>query len=168
MDQFLLELKKLPRPQPILLGAVIAFLGMVLYAYREVIDYYWLPRWGDENGYYSYAYLVPPLALVMIWMRRERLLRLEARPSWWGVPLFLLAMGIHALGHWGYSSWVSSMGFPLLLIAGQPAAVGHENHGRAALPPAVPVPDDADALRRVRRNHQSHQGLVYRSGNRDA
>jgi hypothetical protein len=109
MDQFLLELKKLPRPQPILLGAVIAFLGMVLYAYREVIDYYWLPRWGDENGYYSYAYLVPPLALVMIWMRRERLLRLEARPSWWGVPLFLLAMGIHALGHWGYSSWVSSM-----------------------------------------------------------
>jgi hypothetical protein len=38
MDQFLLELKKLPRPQPILLGAVIAFLGMVLYAYREVIQ----------------------------------------------------------------------------------------------------------------------------------
>jgi hypothetical protein len=27
MDQLLLELKKLPRPQPILLGAVIAFLG---------------------------------------------------------------------------------------------------------------------------------------------
>jgi exosortase len=118
MDQFLLELKKLPRPQPILLGAVIAFLGMVLYAYREVIRDYWLVRWGDPNGYYSYAYLVPPLALVMIWMRREQLLRLEARPSWWGVPLFLLAMGVHALGHWGYSSWVSSMGFPLLLIGG--------------------------------------------------
>jgi exosortase len=118
MEQLLLELKKLPRPQPILLGAVIAFLGMVLYAYREVIDYYWLPRWGDENGYYSYAYLVPPLALVMIWMRRERLLQLEARPSWWGLPLFLLAMGIHLLGHWGYSSWVSSMAFPLFLIAG--------------------------------------------------
>jgi len=90
----------------------------VLYAYREVIRDYWLVRWGDPNGYYSYAYLVPPLALVMIWMRREQLLRLEARPSWWGVPLFLLAMGVHALGHWGYSSWVSSMGFPLLLIGG--------------------------------------------------
>jgi len=49
MDQLLLELKKLPRPQPILLGAVIAFLGLVLYAYREVIHVYWLPRWGDPK-----------------------------------------------------------------------------------------------------------------------
>ncbi|GIV06194.1 MAG: hypothetical protein KatS3mg016_1769 [Fimbriimonadales bacterium] len=118
MDQFLLELKKLPRPQPILVGVVLAFLGMVLYAYREVIEWYWLPRWGDSNGYYSYAYLVPPLALVMIWMRRERLLQLQAQPSWWGLPLFLAALGIHLLGHWGYSSWVSSMAFPLFLIAG--------------------------------------------------
>ncbi len=118
MDQFLLELKKLPRPQPILLGAVIAFLALVLYAYREVIQWYWLPRWGDPNGYYSYAYLVPPLALVMIWMRRERLLQLTAKPSWLGAPLFLLATGIHLLGLWGYSSWVSSMAFPLFLIGG--------------------------------------------------
>ncbi|MCS7208516.1 MAG: exosortase/archaeosortase family protein [Fimbriimonadales bacterium] len=117
MDQFLLELKKLPRPQPILLGVVVAFLGLLLYAYREPIRDYWLPRWGDEQGYYSYAYLVPPLALVMIWMRRERLLQLRAQPSWWGVPLFLLAAGALLLGLWGYSSWVASMGFPLFLIA---------------------------------------------------
>ncbi|MCX7925624.1 MAG: exosortase/archaeosortase family protein [Fimbriimonadales bacterium] len=116
MDQFLLELKKLPRPQPILAGVVIAFLALVLYAYREPIQIYWLTRWGDPSGYYSYAYLVPPLALVMIWMRRERLLQLKAQPSWWGLPLFLLAAGIHLLGLWGYSSWVSSMAFPLLLI----------------------------------------------------
>jgi len=91
MDQFLLELKKLPRPQPILLGSVIAFLGMVLFAYREVIRDYWLPRWGDENGYYSYAYLVPPLALVMIWMRRERLLQLVR-----GAPLVVGAAPLSA------------------------------------------------------------------------
>lgn len=117
MDQFLLELKKLPRPQPILLGVVIACLALLLYAYQEPIKVYWLARWGDPSGYYSYAYLVPPLALVMIWMRRERLLQLRAQPSWWGVPLFLLAAGMHLLGLWGYSSWVSSMAFPLLLIA---------------------------------------------------
>jgi len=118
MDQLLLELRKLPRPQPILLGVVVGFLALLLYAYREVIQWYWLPRWGDEQGYYSYAYLVPPLALVMIWMRRERLLQLQARPSWWGIPVYFVAMGIHLLGHWGYSSWVSSMAFPLFLIAG--------------------------------------------------
>lgn len=118
MDQLLLELRKLPRPQPILLGVVVGFLALLLYAYREVIQWYWLPRWGDEQGYYSYAYLVPPLALVMIWMRREQLLKLHARPSWWGIPVYLIAMGIHLLGHWGYSSWVSSMAFPLFLIAG--------------------------------------------------
>lgn len=118
MDQLLLELRKLPRPQPILLGVVVGFLALLLYAYREVIQWYWLPRWGDEQGYYSYAYLVPPLALVMIWMRRERLLQLQARPSWWGIPVYIVAMGIHLLGHWGYSSWVSSMAFPLFLIAG--------------------------------------------------
>lgn len=116
MDQFLLELKKLPRPQPILLGVVLAFLALLLYAYWEPIRDYWLKRWGDPNGYYSYAYLVPVLALVIIWMRREQLLQLRAEPSWWGLPLLLLASGIHLLGLWGYSSWVSSMGFPLFLV----------------------------------------------------
>ncbi len=118
IDQLLLEIKKLPRPQPIWVGVVVGFLALLLYAYREVIQWYWLPRWDDPNGYYSYAYLVPPLALVMVWMRRERLLQLRAQPNLWlGVPLFLVASGIHLLGHWGYSSWVSSMAFPLFLIS---------------------------------------------------
>ncbi len=117
LDQLMLEIKKLPRPQPILVGIVVAFVIALLWAYREVIQWYWLPRWDDPNGYYSYAYLVPPLAIVMIWMRRERLLQLKAQPSWWGIPLFLIATGIHLLGHWGYSSWVSSQAFPLFLIS---------------------------------------------------
>lgn len=117
-DQLMLELRKLPRPQPILAGLVVAFVGMLLYAYREPIKWYWLDRWGNPNGYYSYAYLVPPLALVMIWMRREKLLQLRAQPSLWlGVPLFLIAGGMHLVGHWGLSSWVSSMAFPLFLIS---------------------------------------------------
>jgi exosortase len=118
LDQFLLELKRLPRPQPIMVGVVVAFVAALLFAYREVIQWYWLPRWGDPNGYYSYAYLVPPLALVMIWMRREQLLQLRAQPSSWGVPVLLLGVGLHLLGHWGLSSWLSSMGFPLFLIGG--------------------------------------------------
>jgi len=118
LDQFLLELKRLPRPQPILAGFVVAFLAALLFAYREVIEWYWLPRWGDPNGYYSYAYLVPPLAIVMIWMRREQLLKLRAQPSWWGVPVLLWGAGLHLLGHWGLSSWLSSMGFPLFLLGG--------------------------------------------------
>ncbi len=118
LDQLRIEIKKLPRPQPILVGVVVALLGMLLYAYREPISWYWLPRWGDENGYYSYAYLVPPLALIMIWMRREKLLQLRAEPSpGLGLPLFLVATGIHLLGHWGWSSWTSSMAFPLFLIS---------------------------------------------------
>ncbi|MCS7064790.1 MAG: exosortase/archaeosortase family protein [Fimbriimonadales bacterium] len=118
LDQFLLELKRLPRPQPILAGFVVAFLAALLLAYREVIEWYWLPRWGDPNGYYSYAYLVPPLAIVMIWMRREQLITLRAQPSFWGIPLLLVGAGLHLLGHWGLSSWLSSMGFPLFLIGG--------------------------------------------------
>jgi hypothetical protein len=89
LDQFLMEVKRLPRPHPILAGFVIAYMAALLFAYREVIEWYWLPRWGDPQGYYSYAYLVPPLAIVMIWMRREQLLQLQARPSWWGIPLLL-------------------------------------------------------------------------------
>lgn len=117
LDQLISDIKSLPRPQPILVGLMVAFLGMLLYAYRETIEWYWLPRWGDPNGYYSYAYLVPPLAIVMIWMRRERLLQLQARPNLWlGIPLFLVATAFHLVGHWGFSSWVSSMAFPLFLI----------------------------------------------------
>jgi exosortase len=118
LDQFLMEVKRLPRPHPILAGFVIAYIAALLFAYREVIEWYWLPRWGDPQGYYSYAYLVPPLAIVMIWMRREQLLQLQARPSWWGIPLLLWGIALHLLGHWGWSSWLSSMGFPLFLIGG--------------------------------------------------
>jgi hypothetical protein len=60
LDQFLMEVKRLPRPHPILAGFVIAYMAALLFAYREVIEWYWLPRWGDPQGYYSYAYLVPP------------------------------------------------------------------------------------------------------------
>ncbi len=118
LDQFLMEVKRLPRPHPILAGFVIAYIAALLFAYREVIEWYWLPRWGDPQGYYSYAYLVPPLAIVMIWMRREQLLQLQAQPSWWGIPLLLWGIALHLLGHWGLSSWLSSMGFPLFLIGG--------------------------------------------------
>jgi len=116
IDQIWSEIKQLPRPHPVLAAFFVGFMAVLLFSFQPVIKEFWLVRWGDVNGYYSYAYLVPILAIAIIWMRRERLLQLSAQPSWWGIIPLVLAVGMRLLGHWGYSHWLSSMSFPLFLL----------------------------------------------------
>src|SRR5262249_23078367 len=48
-------------------------------------------RWARDPQY-SHGYLVPAFALLLLWLRREKLATGEFRPSWWG--MLLLAGGI--------------------------------------------------------------------------
>jgi exosortase D (VPLPA-CTERM-specific) len=49
-----------------------------------------LKEWGREE--YSYAYLIPPIVLWLLWQRRHELIAADPSPSWWGVAL--LACGL--------------------------------------------------------------------------
>jgi hypothetical protein len=55
-------------------------------------------RWGNDARY-SHGYLVPLFGLFLLYARRGQLAgQPAARPSWWGVPLLLAGLAMHAAG----------------------------------------------------------------------
>ncbi|NUL81209.1 MAG: exosortase/archaeosortase family protein [Armatimonadetes bacterium] len=123
---FIDEVKRLPKPQIWMVGAIALAIGMLIYSYYVIIDLYYIPRWGHEDGYYSHAYLVPILAVAILWMRRDRLKELGADMTIYslfaGIVAFVIAFAlIHAreyqsLGSPNYKpEFYETYGVPLLL-----------------------------------------------------
>ena len=66
-------------------------------------------RWGNDPQY-SHGYLVPIFSLALLWLRKDRLNWELLKPSWWGVPLLLLAIGLRGYGaycHYPYLEHVA-------------------------------------------------------------
>jgi exosortase len=74
-----------PKP-PWSLLAWVGLLLLVCYApvMRSLIRNWYL---DDDMGH---GYFVPVIAGFIVWQRRDELLALKPRPSWWGLPLLLL------------------------------------------------------------------------------
>src|SRR5687767_11192973 len=76
---------------PCLLGAGL------LVAYADPLTA--MERTWDGSPMYSYAYTVPPIALYLMWSRRQTLRRFAPRPAWilgglvLATALFLLVVG---------------------------------------------------------------------------
>ena len=62
-------------------------------------------RWSTDPQY-SHGYLVVAFALVLLWLRRDRLAGVVARPTWWGVPLLAVGTFLHLAGAYLYYDWV--------------------------------------------------------------
>jgi exosortase len=83
--------------------------------------------WG-RNADYSHGYLVVPIALAFLWLRREEFPAAELSPSLWGLSLIALAVAIRAvaglyfmapLDGWTIPLWIGGAvwlcgGWPLL------------------------------------------------------
>ena len=61
--------------------AMILVLAAVLVAYRDTAAAM-VSIWSRSDTF-AHAFLVPPIALWLIWRQRERLANLDARPSTW-------------------------------------------------------------------------------------
>jgi exosortase len=72
-----------------LLG-IAAIVGAFFFLYRDVLV--WLVDDWDVNGNYSHGYLVAPIALYLIWERRDRLRETAIRPSGWGLAALIVCM----------------------------------------------------------------------------
>jgi len=91
--------------------------ALLLLWYRDVLQF-WRVEWTGNAGYYSHGPLVPVLAAILIWMRREQLSRAPSAPSYLGL-VAVAAGGALKLG----STWVSTTGveafasfsFPIVL-----------------------------------------------------
>lgn len=80
--------------------------------------------WTDEDM--GHGFLVPIVALWILWRERRRWQSLPFESSAWGAPLILLGALMHAVGALGAGLFVSSAGFlvsltgAILWLAGRP------------------------------------------------
>src|SRR5262249_20962547 len=82
-----------------------------------------LARTWRADPQYSHGFLVPLIALVVLWQKRAELFAVAPQPSWYGVPLLLLAAAMHLVGTYFYSPWLASVSL-LAGIAGACWALG--------------------------------------------
>ena len=76
----------------LLVGVLIALYAPVL---RRLAD-----QWYNDPDY-SHGFLVPLLSAYLIWQRRDQLRKVSRRPSFWGLVVVLMALGLLFLGSLG-------------------------------------------------------------------
>jgi exosortase len=82
--------------------------------------------WGT-NPQYSHGYLVPVFALYLLWTRRQHLDRGALRPSWLGLAVLALGLGMRLYGGYFFYTWLEMIAF-IPCVAGLTLTLG----GRAA------------------------------------
>jgi exosortase len=126
------NLRDLVRSVP-LPAAGAAVLGVLALAWA-----YWptlgemAERWGRDPQY-SHGYLVPGFALVLLWLRRERLTDGPVQGSWWGWPVLALGLGLRLVGGYYYFVWVDEVSL-LPMLAGMVLLCGGRTAWRWAWP----------------------------------
>jgi len=86
------------------IGALVAVVACVLWSYWpiavEMAD-----KWSNDPTY-SHGYLVPIVAGVILWTRRNHF-PASSGPAWWGMGLVLLGAAMQLLGGFYYVRWLS-------------------------------------------------------------
>ncbi len=88
------------------LVALIAFRGSLV----ELVG-----RWSRQEEY-SHGFLIPAIALWLLWTRRDALLDSIGRPSWTGAELILVSVAMHITGELSALYLLSQLGFIVALI----------------------------------------------------
>ena len=90
-------------------------LALIGWLYISVLLHLVGQWWDDPN--FSHGFFVPAFALYLLWQDRERLRAISPAPSFWGLPIVILAMSTLVLGVFGAELFISRMSL-LVLIAG--------------------------------------------------
>jgi exosortase D (VPLPA-CTERM-specific) len=122
------------------LVGVVGFSGSLLELVR---------RWSTQEEY-SHGFLIPIIALWLLWTRRHALAASIGRPSWIGPVLILLAAVMHITGKLSSLFMLSQLGFIVALI-GVALGVGGYSSLKVTFIPiiflifAIPLPYVVDA-----------------------
>jgi exosortase len=120
-------------PRRLLPAAVAAALGVLcLWSYWPTLCAL-AARWVKDPEY-SHGYLVPAFAVLLLWLRRDRLRAPAAGSATWGLALLLAGGAFRVLGAWLYIDWLEAAAL-LPTVAGLFALFG----GRPALTWAWPA-----------------------------
>lgn len=86
----------------------------LLFAFRETISGM-VHTWSSSKTY-SHCFLIVPLFIYLIWLRRNRILRVSPRMSSWGLVLLVFSAGAWLLGSLGEAKVIQE--FALVTIFG--------------------------------------------------
>ncbi len=93
---------------PVLLTFVLP-VGCLVWAYGNTLGemvHAW--RTSPQS---SHGFLVPVFSLFLLWHRRNLLDAAKLRPSWWGLPLLAVGLGLHLYGGYYYYIWPNAIAF---------------------------------------------------------
>lgn len=91
---------------------VLSLLAIAAY----IPTFIWMiERWNAKDTYYSHGFLVPFISGFIVWLKREKLKKLEIKPMNAGWLLFLSGIAIHAVSALLRVYFTS--GFSFLLVA---------------------------------------------------
>jgi exosortase D (VPLPA-CTERM-specific) len=110
---------------PIVLALTAAFVlvGLAV-AYADSLAYL-VEQW-TENENYGHGFFIPFISLLLVWLKRDRIQRLQSKGSWWGVPIVLLAIVLYGLGEFGTLYVLLHLSFVLMLVGLCLAAFGRD------------------------------------------
>lgn len=125
--------------------ALLGLLGVVItgITFSGTINHL-VEQWAAKEEY-SHGFLIPVVALSLIWMRRDFVRASIGNPSWWGCGVLLFALGLHLLGKASAIPIFSQIGL-VLTIVGLVLGIGGYSLLRATIFPilflffAIPMP----------------------------
>jgi len=120
--------------EPTAVALVAALAAAIAWSYRPSLAVLF-DRWNRDDNY-SHGFLIVPIALAILWQRREALASLRSRPQWWG---FLPLAALLAWRYWLYErndQWIEQATIPLV-VAATVLAVGGWGLLRWSLPAIV-------------------------------
>src|SRR5262245_1970463 len=140
---------EIPHTNPFRIGLIgLAGILIVLAAFSgallQLVD-----RWFSQEEY-SHGFLVPIVAVCLLWMRRDALRASVGRPVWGGPIVLLLATVMHIAGQMSATPILSQVGF-ILAIFGLVLGLGGYGLLRTAMFPilfllfAIPLPRFIDS-----------------------
>lgn len=98
--------------------AMFHFLGSSSFGYLNTASMFqWLQMDYRSNPDDEHGQIVPLIVLVILWIRRDELLKVAKDPWWPALALLVLALGLHILGYAVQQIRISIMAFVLGIYA---------------------------------------------------
>lgn len=101
----------------------LAALVLLWLLYGDTFGIWWF-LWREPGSFYAHAMFVPVFAGVMIWRNREQLAAARWNPSWAGLGLLVLAMGLLLIGRNSEVRAIPSFSFVVVLLGGALLLIG--------------------------------------------
>ena len=97
---------------PFLLGAIGLVATSIWALWPRLIE---MGEVWAENPTYSHGYLVPLFSIMLLWWKRDLLIRIPFEPNWWGLPIIALACTVQLLGMYVYIPWLEGASLMVFL-----------------------------------------------------